>query len=88
MCYAVVTPGGSSHTHDANCHHDGITYDHSAHASDPYRQSTTDKLGNALKPDAMKSGTEIQKDNFKGHADNTAGSAIHHDDKSVGQKIA
>ncbi|KAK9898740.1 hypothetical protein P389DRAFT_193759 [Cystobasidium minutum MCA 4210] len=83
-----ITPGGATHSHDAHCRHDGVANDHSAHASDAYRQSTTDKLGNALKPDAMKSSSEVGKDNLKGHADNMAGTAVHHEDKSVGQKIA
>jgi len=85
---AVITPGNTSHTHHGNCHHGDLSGDHSGHASDGYRQSTSDKLGDALKPDALKSGTEIQKDHLKGKADNAAGSAVPHENKSVGQKIA
>lgn len=85
-----ITPGNASHAHDANCHHGGssATASHSGHASDGYRQGTSDKLGDAIKPDAFKSGTEVHKDHLKGRADDTAGSAVPHENKSVGQKIA
>lgn len=84
----VITPGSSSHTHNADCHHGDLSGYHSAHASDGYRQGTSDKLGDALKPDALKSGSEIHKDHLKGKVDDTAGSAVPHENKSVGQKIA
>lgn len=93
---AVVTTGGTGHTHDTTHSHDTthtghagrLTDSHSGHASDNYRQGAGDKLSDAIKPDAFKSNTEIQHDRLKGNADNAAGSAVPHENKSVGQKIA
>ena len=92
----VVTPGGSSHTRDGhntpNTTHTGhtgeLSGDNTVHASDGYRQGAGDKLSNAMKPDAFKSNTEIQHDHLKGKADNAAGSAVRHEDKTFGQNIA
>jgi hypothetical protein len=51
------------------------------------RQSLTDKIGAALKPDSEKSTTEHFGDKIKGKADNAAGHAEPQGEKSYTQKI-
>ncbi|KAG9002599.1 hypothetical protein FRB94_005856 [Tulasnella sp. JGI-2019a] len=55
--------------------------------SDTGRQSITDKIGAAVKPDSEKSNTEHLSDHVKGKADNVGASAEPKSEKSTIQKI-
>ncbi|KAH9839331.1 heat shock protein 9/12-domain-containing protein [Rhodofomes roseus] len=55
--------------------------------SDTGRQSFTDKVGAAVKPDSEKSTTEHFGDKIKGKSDSAASSAQPQSEKSYGQKI-
>ncbi|KAH9935660.1 heat shock protein 9/12-domain-containing protein [Fomitopsis serialis] len=55
--------------------------------SDTGRQSLTDKVGAAVKPDSEKSTTEHLGDKFKGNADSAASTAQPESQKSYGQQI-
>jgi len=55
--------------------------------SDAGRQSFTDKIGAAVKPDSEKSTTEHFGDKFKGKSDSAASSAQPESQKSYGQKV-
>ncbi|KAG8849337.1 hypothetical protein FRB96_000873 [Tulasnella sp. 330] len=55
--------------------------------SDTGRQSITDKIGAAVKPDSEKSTTEHLGDTVKGKADNVGSAAEPESEKSTMQKI-
>ncbi|KZV86219.1 hypothetical protein EXIGLDRAFT_622217 [Exidia glandulosa HHB12029] len=55
--------------------------------SDAGRQSFTDKVGAAVKPDSEKTTTEHMGDKFHGKMDNAAGSMQPQGEKSYGQKV-
>ncbi|EJD52516.1 hypothetical protein AURDEDRAFT_55029 [Auricularia subglabra TFB-10046 SS5] len=56
--------------------------------TDAGRQSFTDKVGAAVKPDTHKTTTEHMGDKFNGKADNFAGSLQPQGEKSYTQKAA
>ena len=55
--------------------------------SDTGRQSFTDKVGAAVKPDSQKSTTEHMGDKFKGKTDSAASSLQPQSEKSTTQKV-
>ncbi|KZV79208.1 hypothetical protein EXIGLDRAFT_632404 [Exidia glandulosa HHB12029] len=55
--------------------------------SDAGRQSLSDKVGAALKPDSQKTTTEHMGDKFHGKLDNAAGSMQPQGEKSYTQKV-
>ncbi|KAG9002598.1 hypothetical protein FRB94_005855 [Tulasnella sp. JGI-2019a] len=56
--------------------------------SDTGRESITDKVGAAVKPNSEKSTTEHLSDSVKGKADNVAGSAQPESEKSYVQQAS